>query len=122
MFFSIRFFISLLATLLLIDILTSAQRVKICTFDKIFQFGDEISDTENWIREIESTPWAGPYGNSPYNIGPASNDILMIDYIAIASGLPHLLPPYKDAHYKTFFIIIGYFYILKIYICGVDKL
>ncbi|KAK2971810.1 hypothetical protein RJ640_009719, partial [Escallonia rubra] len=70
-----------------------------CKFDKIYQFGDSISDTGNLIRESTGgarTPFARPpYGETFFKnaTGRCSNGMLMIDYIA---GLP-LLNPYEGA-------------------------
>ncbi|PIM98409.1 Chlorogenate--glucarate O-hydroxycinnamoyltransferase [Handroanthus impetiginosus] len=75
--------------------------LKICTFDQIYQLGDSISDTGNLIREFPvgaSTAFARlPYGETFFKnaTGRCSNGLLMIDYIAMAAGLP-LLPPYKN--------------------------
>ncbi|KAK2971811.1 hypothetical protein RJ640_009720 [Escallonia rubra] len=73
-----------------------------CKFDKIYQFGDSISDTGNLIREGTGgarTPFARPpYGETFFKnaTGRCSNGMLMIDYIALAAGLP-LLNPYENA-------------------------
>ncbi|KAK4439687.1 GDSL esterase/lipase [Sesamum alatum] len=79
---------------------TNAHPLKICKFDQIYQLGDSISDTGNLIREVPigaATPFARlPYGETFFKnaTGRCSNGLLMIDYIAMAAGLP-LLPPYK---------------------------
>ncbi|KAL2468590.1 GDSL esterase/lipase-like [Forsythia ovata] len=71
-------------------------------FDKIYQVGDSISDTGNLIRESpigSLTPFARlPYGETFFKnaTGRCSNGLLMIDFIALSSGLP-LLKPYKEA-------------------------
>ncbi|KAK3019831.1 hypothetical protein RJ639_005133 [Escallonia herrerae] len=73
-----------------------------CKFDKIFQFGDSISDTGNLIREGTGgarTAFARPpYGETFFKnaTGRCSNGMLMIDYNALAAGLP-LLNPYENA-------------------------
>ncbi|KAM3378156.1 acetylajmalan esterase-like [Capsicum galapagoense] len=73
-----------------------------CKFDKIYQLGDSLSDTGNFIRESflgAFSPFAKlPYGqNFPQNksTGRCSDGLLMIDFIAMECGLP-LLNPYKD--------------------------
>ncbi|KAL3614831.1 hypothetical protein CASFOL_040492 [Castilleja foliolosa] len=77
--------------------------LRVCRFDSIYQVGDSISDTGNLIREVPigSTSFAKlPYGQNFINrvpTGRCSNGLLMIDYIAIAAGLP-FLNPYKDIH------------------------
>ncbi|KAK6154491.1 hypothetical protein DH2020_008739 [Rehmannia glutinosa] len=81
--------------------LSNGHPFKICKFDRIYQLGDSISDTGNLIREVPigaSTAFARlPYGESFFKnaTGRCSNGLLMIDFIAMAAGLP-LLPPYKD--------------------------
>lgn len=73
-----------------------------CKFDKIYQLGDSLSDTGNFIREGflgAFSPFAKlPYGQHfPQNqsTGRCSDGLLMIDFIALGCGLP-LLIPYKD--------------------------
>ncbi|KAJ8529493.1 hypothetical protein K7X08_036328 [Anisodus acutangulus] len=72
-----------------------------CRFDKIYQFGDSISDTGNCIREsicgAHSSCTRLPYGMDFFDkaTGRCSNGMLIIDFIALGSGLP-LLSPYKD--------------------------
>ncbi|KAL6964714.1 acetylajmaline esterase [Sarracenia purpurea var. burkii] len=81
--------------------------LKTCNFDQIYQLGDSISDTGNLIRENPIgvvTPFARlPYGETFFKnaTGRCSNGLLMIDYIAMAAGLP-FLNPYKnvDADFK----------------------
>lgn len=76
-------------------------RLMNCGFDRIYQFGDSISDTGNCIREslCAAYSWCKtlPYGmNFFQNVtGRCSNGMLIIDFIALESGLP-LLNPYKD--------------------------
>ncbi|PIN01992.1 Chlorogenate--glucarate O-hydroxycinnamoyltransferase [Handroanthus impetiginosus] len=78
-----------------------AHPLKICKFDQIYQLGDSISDTGNLIREVPigaSTAFARlPYGETFFKnpTGRCSDGLLMIDYIAMAAGVP-LLPPYKN--------------------------
>ncbi|KZV43378.1 acetylajmalan esterase-like [Dorcoceras hygrometricum] len=80
---------------------TDAHPLKICKFDQIYQLGDSISDTGNLIREypIGANTAFGklPYGETFFKnaTGRCSNGFLMIDYIAMAAGLP-LLQPYKN--------------------------
>ncbi|XP_073136826.1 GDSL esterase/lipase At5g03980-like [Henckelia pumila] len=80
---------------------TNAHPLKICEFERIYQLGDSISDTGNLIREYPigaNTAFAKlPYGENFFNnaTGRCSNGFLMIDYIAMAAGLP-LLQPYKN--------------------------
>ncbi|XP_047961359.1 acetylajmalan esterase-like [Salvia hispanica] len=77
-----------------------------CHFNEIYQFGDSMSDVGNLIREYPvgaSTNFAKlPYGQTFFEeaTGRCSNGLLMIDYTAMAVGLP-LLPPYK--HMGTWF-------------------
>ncbi|XP_074379868.1 acetylajmalan esterase-like [Apium graveolens] len=69
-----------------------------CKFDKIFQFGDSLSDTGNLVRERPfDVSGRLPYGQSFFNrpTGRYSNGLIMIDYIASAAGLP-LLNPYEQ--------------------------
>ncbi|KAM3219094.1 GDSL esterase/lipase [Capsicum annuum] len=72
-----------------------------CRFDKIYQFGDSLSDTGNCIRESHCGARTAcrrlPYGMNFYRkaTGRCSDGMLMIDFIALESGLP-LLNPYKD--------------------------
>ncbi|KAA8536780.1 hypothetical protein F0562_029258 [Nyssa sinensis] len=80
---------------------------KTCGFTEIYQLGDSISDTGNLIRETPigaASPFARlPYGQTFFNTatGRCSNGLLMIDYFALAAGLP-FLNPYKnsDANFK----------------------
>ncbi|KAM7481944.1 hypothetical protein LguiB_006527 [Lonicera macranthoides] len=80
--------------------------LKSCSFHRIYQLGDSLSDTGNLILEPQggATPFASlPYGESFFEnaTGRCSDGMLMIDYIAMASGLP-LLNPYKkvDADFR----------------------
>ncbi|KAF3622094.1 putative acetylajmalan esterase-like [Capsicum annuum] len=72
-----------------------------CRFDKIYQFGDSLSDTGNCIRESHCGARTAcrrlPYGMNFYRkaTGRCSDGMLMIDFIALESGLP-LLNPYED--------------------------
>lgn len=60
---------------------------KNCKFNKIFQFGDSLSDTGNIAREDPNEPCAKmPYGsmsNFSKPTGRCSNGLLMIDFIGI---------------------------------------
>ncbi|GMP40141.1 hypothetical protein CsSME_00010702 [Camellia sinensis var. sinensis] len=75
--------------------------LKVCKFDQIYQVGDSISDTGNLIRESPigaATPFARlPYGETFFKnaTGRCSNGLLMIDFLAMAAGLP-FLNPYKN--------------------------
>ncbi|KAM7481951.1 hypothetical protein LguiB_006534 [Lonicera macranthoides] len=87
-------------------LLRTFSTLKSCNFDQIYQLGDSISDTGNLILEPggAATPFGSlPYGESFFRnaTGRCSDGMLMIDYIAIASGLP-LLNPYKkvDADFR----------------------
>lgn len=81
---------------------------KACRFDKIYQLGDSISDTGNLVRE---SPFSAgnvfmqlPYGETAFGFptGRCSDGLLMIDYIALASGLPYLEPSLKeDGNFTT---------------------
>ncbi|CAL5330179.1 unnamed protein product [Camellia sinensis] len=79
----------------------NAHPLKICNFHEIYQLGDSISDTGNLIHENPigaATPFAHlPYGETFFKnaTGRCSNGLLMIDYIAMAAGLP-FLNPYKN--------------------------
>ncbi|XP_057465115.1 acetylajmalan esterase-like [Actinidia eriantha] len=86
---------------------SNSNPLKICHFDQIYQLGDSISDTGNLIRETPigaATPFAKlPYGETFFKnaTGRCSNGMLMIDYFALAAGLP-FLNPYKnnDANFR----------------------
>ncbi|KAL1534113.1 acetylajmaline esterase [Salvia divinorum] len=75
--------------------------LKKCNFNEMYQLGDSISDAGNLIREFPigaSTSFARlPYGQKFFReaTGRCSNGLLMIDYFAMAAGVP-LLPPYKN--------------------------
>ncbi|XP_073158421.1 GDSL esterase/lipase At5g03980-like [Henckelia pumila] len=80
----------------------NALDLKKCYIDKIYQLGDSLSDTGNYIREssggAQSVYARLPYGQDFYgkkSTGRCSNGLLIIDYIAMASGLPYL-NPYQD--------------------------
>ncbi|XP_057962348.1 acetylajmalan esterase-like [Malania oleifera] len=67
-------------------------------FDAIYQMGDSISDTGNLVRESplgSSTAFARlPYGQTFFGnaTGRCSDGLLMIDYLALAAGLPFVNP------------------------------
>ncbi|KAL8134864.1 GDSL esterase/lipase At5g03980-like [Apium graveolens] len=70
-----------------------------CNIDKIYQFGDSLSDTGNHILENPFDQCSKPpYGSSFFEnpTGRCSDGLLMIDYIASAAGIP-FLSPYLDA-------------------------
>ncbi|MCE3050868.1 hypothetical protein HAX54_048326 [Datura stramonium] len=75
--------------------------IRKCRFDKIYQLGDSLSDTGNCIREsicgAHSSCRRLPYGINVFQkaTGRCSDGMLIIDFIAVESGLP-LLNPYKD--------------------------
>ena len=75
-------------------LLHTFSALKSCKFDRIYQFGDSISDTGNLI--LEPMGAAFPYGRLPYGesffenaTGRCSDGMLMIDYI----GMNHEAPP-----------------------------
>ncbi|KAM3378161.1 acetylajmalan esterase [Capsicum galapagoense] len=76
-------------------------RLMNCRFDKIYQFGDSLSDSGNCVRESLCASHLRcktlPYGMNFFRkaTGRCSNGMLIIDFIAVESGLP-LLNPYKD--------------------------
>nr|XP_017222289.1 PREDICTED: acetylajmalan esterase-like [Daucus carota subsp. sativus] len=83
----------------------SVNLLKNCRFNKIFQFGDSLSDTGNIAIEVPNIISAKlPYGfmsNFSKPTGRCSNGLLMIDYIAKAAGLPYLHPYMnRNAHFK----------------------
>ncbi|WOG93791.1 hypothetical protein DCAR_0313078 [Daucus carota subsp. sativus] len=70
--------------------------LKSCEIDKIYQLGDSVSDTGNRMIENPSDACSRlPYGESnPMGpTGRCSDGLLIIDYIALAAGIP-LLNPY----------------------------
>ncbi|GFZ07178.1 hypothetical protein Acr_19g0001150 [Actinidia rufa] len=83
------------------------DQLETCNFDKIYQLGDSYSDAGNLIRESpigSSTPFTRlPYGQTFFNnaTGRCSDGLLLIDYLAMALGLP-FLNPYKitDADFR----------------------
>ncbi|KAK9292285.1 hypothetical protein L1049_020249 [Liquidambar formosana] len=75
-----------------------AHPLKACMFDSIYQLGDSISDTGNLIRESPVGATSAfarlPYGETFFKnaTGRCSDGLLMIDYLALAAGLPFLNP------------------------------
>ncbi|KAE8679314.1 Guanosine-3',5'-bis(Diphosphate) 3'-pyrophosphohydrolase isoform 1 [Hibiscus syriacus] len=63
-----------------------------CKFDAIYQLGDSIADTGNFVQDNPSSVFAGlPYGETLKKpTGRCSDGLLMIDYIALSAGLPFL--------------------------------
>ncbi|XP_057962358.1 GDSL esterase/lipase At5g03980-like [Malania oleifera] len=96
--------VSLLLRLLLLVFLlipsysVDAHPLQSCMFDAIYQMGDSISDTGNLVRESplgSSTAFARlPYGQTFFGnaTGRCSDGLLMIDYLALAAGLPFVNP------------------------------
>ncbi|KAL3832901.1 hypothetical protein ACJIZ3_007637 [Penstemon smallii] len=84
----------------------SAFDLKKCKFDQLYQLGDAFSDTGNYIRESSAGSASVftrlPYGETFFKkpTGRCSNGLLIIDYIAIAAGLP-FVDPYKNT--KSYF-------------------
>ncbi|KAK1271816.1 Acetylajmalan esterase [Acorus gramineus] len=74
-----------------------------CSVDKIYNFGDSISDTGNLIRQGTGSTFDPitrlPYGQTYFHkaTGRCSDGLLMIDYLAMSLGLP-FLNPYLDEH------------------------
>ncbi|KAI8022229.1 Acetylajmalan esterase [Camellia lanceoleosa] len=101
-FMSSSFFLLLLLLLLLHLqthlVLGDANGLKTCGFDRIYQFGDSMSDTGNLVRESAvgaNTSFARlPYGQTFFHnaTGRCSDGRLMIDFFAMAAGLPFLDP------------------------------
>ncbi|CDP09073.1 unnamed protein product [Coffea canephora] len=99
------FFVIASAALLFVSPPPSADAhpLAFCHFDQIYQLGDSISDAGNLIRESPLGAFL-PFARAPYGqtlltheaTGRCSDGLLMIDYIALASGLP-LVNPIKDA-------------------------
>ncbi|KAM3753021.1 hypothetical protein ACB098_03G062500 [Castanea mollissima] len=84
--------------LLLLPHCIDAHSLEVCMFDAIYQLGDTISDTGNFIHEDPASPFARlPYGETFFNnaTGRCSNGLLMIDFLALAAGV-FFLSPYLD--------------------------
>ncbi|KAL8028870.1 hypothetical protein ABFX02_14G189800 [Erythranthe guttata] len=85
-----------------------AVDLKKCYIDMIYQLGDSLSDTGNYVRESKSGGESAytklPYGETFFNkpTGRCSNGRLIVDYIAAASGLA-FINPYKnrEAEFKN---------------------
>ncbi|XP_021715049.1 GDSL esterase/lipase At5g03980-like isoform X1 [Chenopodium quinoa] len=80
------------------------QRSDSRTIKAIYQFGDSISDTGNFIREDPRSSFAKlPYGETFFHkpTGRCSDGLLMIDYFAEFFKLPYL-DPYlnKDGNFS----------------------
>lgn len=75
----------------------NAERLETCKFQKIYQFGDSISDTGNLATERPFSPSNRfPYGMTLRKpTGRYSNGLLMVDYFAKAFGVPFLNPYQK---------------------------
>ncbi|WMV11955.1 hypothetical protein MTR67_005340 [Solanum verrucosum] len=77
--------------------------MKKCGINRIYQFGDSLSDTGNCLRETYCRARSGcrfpPYGMNFYQkavTGRCSNGLLMIDFIALECGLPLLNPSLEE--------------------------
>ncbi|KAM7278749.1 hypothetical protein ACFE04_005883 [Oxalis oulophora] len=84
----------------------NAYTLKTCGFDGIYQLGDSLSDTGNYIREnpkslLARFPYGQDFPKSKRAVGRASNGLLIIDYIAMSSGMP-LLDAYKNPNAQFF--------------------
>ncbi|XP_015874976.2 GDSL esterase/lipase At5g03980-like [Ziziphus jujuba] len=69
-----------------------------CKFNAIYQLGDSLSDTGNLIIENPAFPSSKlPYGETFFKkpTGRCSDGLLIIDYFALAAGIP-LLDPYLN--------------------------
>ncbi|XVF06913.1 hypothetical protein REPUB_Repub06bG0092100 [Reevesia pubescens] len=78
-----------------LDVIPSnyAHILSTCNFDAIYQLGDSISDTGNYIQENPSSQFARlPYGETFFcrPTGRCSNGLLMIDYLALSAEIPFL--------------------------------
>ncbi|XP_049351580.1 GDSL esterase/lipase At5g03980-like [Solanum verrucosum] len=78
-------------------------KMKKCGINRIYQFGDSLSDTGNCLRETYCRARSGcrfpPYGMNFYQkavTGRCSNGLLMIDFIALECGLPLLNPSLEE--------------------------
>ena len=94
--FSLLFTLSTTFSLLLLLLphCIDAQPLKVCKFDAIYQLGDSLSDTGNFIREVPTSTCARlPYGQNFLNnaTGRCSNGMLMIDYFGKTLNLLSLM-------------------------------
>ncbi|XP_021845253.1 acetylajmalan esterase-like [Spinacia oleracea] len=77
-------------------LLVSANAATNTHFEAIYQFGDSLSDTGNFVRE--PTGGNSAYNKLPYGqtikhpTGRASDGLLIVDYIAMYFHLPQLNP------------------------------
>lgn len=74
--------------------LPDINKLKSCNIDKIYQFGDSLSDTGNHILENPSDQCSKPpYGLSFFEnpTGRCSDGLLMIDYIGMYIFFLHFL-------------------------------
>ncbi|XVE62240.1 hypothetical protein DITRI_Ditri06bG0102200 [Diplodiscus trichospermus] len=90
-----RFVFSLVLILGFLKVISSnyADILSTCKFDAIFQLGDSISDTGNFIQKNPSCIFARlPYGETFFEkpTGRCSDGLLMIDYIAMSAEIPFL--------------------------------
>ncbi|XP_021723387.1 GDSL esterase/lipase At1g31550-like [Chenopodium quinoa] len=81
-------------------------------FDAIYQFGDSLSDTGNYVLEPKSNTVYNrlPYGQTTHPTGRASDGLIMVDYIASYFNLPQLNPYLatgSDFTHGANFAIIG---------------
>ncbi|KAK8651477.1 hypothetical protein V6N13_141078 [Hibiscus sabdariffa] len=70
----------------------NAHILSSCKFDAIYQLGDSIADTGNFVQDNPSSTFANlPYGETfKKPTGRCSDGLLMIDFIALSAGLPLL--------------------------------
>lgn len=93
------FFTSLCAPIVTPHSVEASLRIKetlnqAMEFEAIYQFGDSLSDTGNYVREHASSAYSRlPYGQTYYPTGRASDGLIMVDYFATYFNLP-LLNPY----------------------------
>ncbi|KAL2899941.1 hypothetical protein RDABS01_025023 [Bienertia sinuspersici] len=112
--FMLCFLFNSLCSLILGASLRSIRTSKLATqFEAIYNFGDSISDTGNFINVPAgaNSPYKSlPYGKTYHPTGRASDGLLIVDYIATHFHLP-LLNPYlaTGSDFKTGanFAVIG---------------
>lgn len=76
-------------------------------FEAIYQFGDSLSDTGNYVREAtgENSSYNKlPYGQSYYPTGRASNGLLMVDYIGTLLSWLFLIIAHKQTEPKCMLV------------------